>query len=508
MRPVIVLLACFLLIATTASSEEQSSATTEWKCITTAEQKVECGPVNEQATRNSKIERLDQKVVLEMQMLISELGGKVGAFDGIIGPQTLAAASEVLGRDVSSLDAITLLQLLDDALTEKEKHEFLPWTCSINEAGKPMCGPLVASNRAAIEDKDEFLPWTCSIDEGGKSMCEPLVASNRAANEDKDEFLPWTCSIDEDGKPICGPLVASNSPSNGKTCASSQAKCEAAAEQKRLADEKKKKADAAAKAAEQKRQADEQQKKADAAAKAAEQKRLADEKKKKSDAAAKAAEQKRLADERKKKADAAAKAAEQKRLADEKKKKADAATKAAEQKRLADENKKKADAAAKSATPQRYQLIPTKDLLADVGGKSCIEAIASWKGQSYSIQQLDFKFPMFVYQVNDKLSQVSMTSVYHPLCEQAWLQDSQKNRYPYTPGKCVAKVPSIMMFDVKKNAVGAVTGWKDAFNDFFTGELVISTSDRTYDDGKVVELTHTHDGSSPWQERYYKCTVP
>jgi hypothetical protein len=103
-----------------------------------------------------------------------------------------------------------------------------------------------------------------------------------------------------------------------------------AAEQKRLADEKKKKADAAAKAAEQKRLADEKKKKADAVAKAAEIKRLADEKKEKADAAAKAAEQKRLADE-KKKADAAAKAAEQKRLADEKKEKADAAAKAADQ---------------------------------------------------------------------------------------------------------------------------------------------------------------------------------
>jgi hypothetical protein len=66
-------------------------------------------------------------------------------------------------------------------------------------------------------------------------------------------------------------------------------------------------------------------------------------------AAAKAAEQKRLADEKKKKADAAAKAAEQKRLADEKQKKADAAAKAAEQKRLSDEKKKKADAAATAA---------------------------------------------------------------------------------------------------------------------------------------------------------------
>jgi hypothetical protein len=153
-------------------------------------------------------------------------------------------------------------------------------------------------------------------------------------------------------------------------------------------------AGAAAKAAEQKRLADEKKKKADAAAKAAEQKRLADEKKK-ADAAAKAAEQKRLADEKKEKADAAAKAAEQKRLADEKQKKADAAAKAAEQKRLSDEKKKKADAAATAAD----QVTSGSALLPKLSEKS-LEAFAECEVAGTLILDLKNKLP----ELNDLLN--------------------------------------------------------------------------------------------------------
>ena len=69
---------------------------------------------------------------------------------------------------------------------------------------------------------------------------------------------------------------------------------------------------------------------------AAGQQRKADAEKQKADA--QAAEQKRLADEKQKKADADAQAAEQKQLADEEQIKADADAQAAEQKRLADDN--------------------------------------------------------------------------------------------------------------------------------------------------------------------------
>lgn len=147
MRLMMIMLACILLNATTAFTEELSSAASEWKCFTTAEQKVECGPVNDKTLKKSNEGKSDYRIGLEIQMTISELGGEVGALDGKIGQKTLSAASAILGQDASSLDAMTLLESLQKALAKKDKSEFLPWTCLSDENGKAICEPNDAATR-------------------------------------------------------------------------------------------------------------------------------------------------------------------------------------------------------------------------------------------------------------------------------------------------------------------------------------------------------------------------
>lgn len=182
---------------------------------------------------------------------------------------------------------------------------------------------------------------------------------------------------------------------------------------------------------------------------------------------------------------------------------------AAEQKRLADENKKKADAVAESETQHSFQLIPAEYLSADVTGKSCNEALASWKGQREpTSQKTTFMFPMIVYHVNNQLSKVNSNSVYHPLCDQAWIQDSQKHRYPYKEGKCVSPVPVRQADYINKNSVGTVIGWQFTLISPITLKAVTITQTITSDYGKVVELTNTVDGRILPPSRYYKCTAP